>query len=467
VTSRPEPSGAPTSKLGLSIAVALLGASFVSWLRYLVGGALNVTELTPAQDLLLGLAFAASLATASLLYVRGLAWASGPPTRRLLGTAVLVHVCAALSLPLTSNDIFANLAYGRLAALGKDPALARPADLPSGDPYALLVDARWRGRVSVYGPVLNALASACARSDRFLFGFVSYKLAMLAVGLVTLLVAYGFCLTQSSRGAAAFWLVGCNPLLAWEVSGQAHNDGVMVLAATGFIWASAAKRDWLALLLITLGFAAKFAVAPLLLLYLLAVLRRSPLRGLALTLGATAMVAALFAPAWKGPATLAGPRFAAIPSSEHVVNSLGSLPLDAFGLLLPAAVGPTFMLWTFATSGLLVVLALRLAARATTREAAIRGALVFTLCFECLGMLWYEPWYATWLLPLALGCHESPLAAIVACYTVTVPLLYHPTQLYGLSTLASHGLALVLLFSHLRAQPTPAAVWSRKPRSSA
>jgi hypothetical protein len=444
-------------ELGLSIAVALLAASFVSWIRYLMGGTLNVTELTPSQDLVLGLAFAAALATASVLYLLGLAWASGSPARRLLGTAVLVHVCAATSLPLTSNDIFANLAYGRLAALGKDPAFARAAELPPGDSYAPLVDARWRGRVSVYGPVLNALAGACASSDRFLVGFVSYKLAMLAVGLVTLVVAYAFCRTLTSGGAAAFWLVGCNPLLAWEVSGQAHNDGVMVLAATGFIWASATKKDWLALLLITLGFAAKFAVAPLLLLYLLAVLRRSPRRGVMLTLGAVGTVAALFAPIWKGPATLAGPRFAAIPSPQHVVNSLGSLPLDAFGLLLPAAVEPTFLLWTLSTSGLLIVLALRLAAQATSREAAIRGALVFTLCFECLGMLWYEPWYATWLLPLALGCHESPLAAIVACYTVTVPLLYHPTQLYGLSTLASHGLALVLLFSHLRAQPTPAA----------
>ncbi len=61
-------------------------------------------------------------------------------------------------------------------------------------------------------------------------------------------------------------------------------------------------------------------------------------------------------------------------------------------------------------------------------------------------MIWYEPWYATWLLPLAAVCRDRPLAGIVACYSVLVPLLYHPTQLYGLAALASHGLAVWLLF---------------------
>lgn len=424
----------------------MLGAALVSWIRFTLGGTLNVRDLQPAQDLVLGLAFAVAFAAAALLYLAALGRATGPVAPSLLAAAILVHVSASFSLPLTSNDVFPNLAYGRLVTLGKNPAIACAADLGPDDPFGRLVDAQWRGRVSVYGPILNAISGACARTGRVTSAFTLFKLAMLATALSTLLVTYGFCRSLEKGGAWAFCLLGLNPLLAWEVSGQAHNDGVMLLATAGFLWAVAARREWLALLLLTLGFAAKFAVAPLLILYLLWILRRSTWRGATMAAAAAGLVVALFAPTWGGAGTLAGPGFAAVPAPDHVVNSLGSLPLDLVRLLLPAALGPTFLIWTVVTGVFLGVQALRFALRTTTFEAALRDALVFTLLYECLGMLWYEPWYATWLLPLAIACHDRRLAGIVACYSVLVPMLYHPTELYGLAALGSHGLALVLLW---------------------
>ena len=424
----------------------MLCGALVSWLRFALGGTLNVRELQPAQDLVLGLAFAAAFAAGALLYLAALGRARGRVTPSLLALAIAAHLCASVSLPLTSNDVFPNLAYGRLASLGRNPATASPAELAPDDPFARMVDAQWRGRPSVYGPILNAVSAACARTGELVSAFVLFKLAMLAAALATLVVLYGFCRTLGTRGAWAFCLVGWNPLLAWEVAGQAHNDGVMLLATAGFLWALAERREWLALLLLTLGFAAKFAVAPLLLLYLLWLLRRSFWRGAAMAVAAAALVAALFAPAWSGAATLAGPGFAAVPAPDHVVNSLGSIPLDLARFFLPAALRPLFLAWSVVTGLLLVVSALRCAWRTTTLEAALRYALVFTLLYECLGMLWYEPWYATWLLPLAAACRERRLATIAACYSVLVPLLYHPTELYGLAALGSHGLALVLLW---------------------
>jgi hypothetical protein len=435
-----------TARFGLGIAFAVLGAALVSWIRFALGGTLNVEALQPAQDFVLGLAFAVTFAAGALLYVSALGRATGRVTPSLLAVAILVHLSAGLSLPLTSSDVFPNLAYGRLANLGKNPAIASPADLGPDDPFGRLVDAKWRGRVSVYGPILNAVASACARTGGVVSAFILFKLAMLAAALSTLWVAYGFCRTLEARGAWAFCLLGFNPLFAWEVSGQAHNDGVMLLAATAFVWAAAAEQEWLALLLLTLGFAAKFALAPLLFLYLLWILRRSPWRGAAMAVAAAGLVVGLFAPTWGGSATLAGPRLAAVPAPDHVVNSLGSLPLDLARLLFPTALEPTFLVWTVVTAAFLGVQALRFALRTTTFEGTLRDALVFTLLYECLGMLWYEPWYATWLLPLAVGCRDRRLAGIVACYSVLVPMLYHPTELYGLAALGSHGVALVLLW---------------------
>jgi hypothetical protein len=443
------------ARLGLGIALALFGAALVSWLRFRLGGTLNIRNLEPLQDLALGLAFAAAFAAAAGLYLLALRRAAGPVTRPLLAAAILVHLGASVALPLTSNDAFPNLAYGRLMILGHDPAIARAADLGADDPFGRLVDAHWRNSVSVYGPLLNRISAACARAGAVAPALLLFKLVMLAAGLSTLLLAYGFCRSLESGGAWTFCLIGLNPLLAWEVSGQAHNDGVMVLAAMAFVWAVEARREWLALVLLTIGFVAKLAVAPLLLLFLCWVLRRSVPRAAAMGAVALAVVVGLYASAWKGPSTLAGPRFAALPSPGHVGNSLGSLPLDAARLFLPVASEPVFLIWTIAAGVFLAARGLRYAWRATTLETVFRDALVFTLLYECLGMLWYEPWYATWLLPLAVGCRDRRLCGIVALYTVLVPLLYHPTELYGLAALGSHGVALVLLRRGYATAPEP------------
>jgi hypothetical protein len=439
--------------VGSGIALCLFGSALVSWARFLLGGTLDVRELGRSQDVALGLAFAAAFAGAAVLYLAALGRARGPATRPLLKAAILIHLGASVALPLTSNDAFPNLAYGRLMTLGRSPSVASPADLAPEDPFRRLVDASWLHRVSVYGPILNGIAGACARTGSVLSAFVLFKLVALLAALSTLLAAYAFCRTLESEGAWAFCLVGFNPLLAWEVSAQAHNDGVMVLAATAFVWSISARREWLALLLLSLGFVAKLAVAPLLLLFLLLMWRRSPLRGIAMAAAAAGVVAALYAPAWKGLATLAGPALAAVPAPVHFVNSLGALPLFAARLLHPGALEATFLAWTAATGTFLGVQALRLALRATTLDAVFRGALVFTLLYECLGMLWFEPWYATWLLPLALGCRDRRLCGIVALYTLVVPLLYHPTELYGLAALGSHGLALALLWGATHPSP--------------
>jgi len=47
---------------------------------------------------------------------------------------------------------------------------------------------------------------------------------------------------------------------------------------------------------------------------------------------------------------------------------------------------------------------------------------------------------------LAALLQPPGFAGIVACYSVLVPMLYHPTELYGLAALGSHGVALVLLW---------------------
>jgi len=211
--------------------------------------------------------------------------ASTDSLSRLLRAGVVLHCVAALILPYSSNDLFSNLAYGRMSFLGMSPYTGGPGDLPAADPFRALVSSNWLRSSCAYGPILAGLNALAGRAATVLGAMAIFKLSMLAVMLATLLVAYAICRRHLSgeRATRAFSLLALNPLLAYEITGEAHNDGVMILALTAFVWAALEERELLAVLFLALAFFAKFAVAPVLGLYLWFIARRDPLKGLAAT----------------------------------------------------------------------------------------------------------------------------------------------------------------------------------------
>ena len=183
---------------------------------------------------------------------------------------------------MTSNDIFSNLANGRLVLAGLNPYIDPPLALGSDHPTVSLVADDWSDVPTPYGPVITALATLAALARTDWAALAVFKLMMLASVLGTVLVAHACCRTYlpPRQAAAALVFVGWNPLVAWEISGQAHNDGVMLLATTIFAWAAWRRKPWTAVLSIAIAFYAKLAVAPVLGLYLVYQARElAPRRG--------------------------------------------------------------------------------------------------------------------------------------------------------------------------------------------
>ena len=224
---------------------------------------------------------------------------------------------------------------------------------------------------------------------------------MVACAAGMLLLAADACRARGPAGARRFVLFAYSPLLVWEITAQAHNDGLMVLALVAFVLFARRGRRWCATGALAFGLYAKFAVLPVLGLTLVQTLRRSHFTALLMAgLVASAGVLA-FAPFWDSWAIFHGPLTAAVGGVDRVTRSV----IDTVLLLTlpfgPAARKAVYLVLDAAGTAMLAVLAVRLIRRTREVDDVMRGSLVFLLAWQ-LVTPWYQGWYATWLLPFLL-----------------------------------------------------------------
>jgi Glycosyltransferase family 87 len=424
----------------LFVAASLLGCAAVSVARARFAGTLRVdeAEISTAARLLLSAGFGAFSAAAAWHFLRAEREAGGVPLGRLLAGAVLIHLLAAPALPYSSNDAFSNLAYGHMARLGVSPYLFGPSALPDGDVFKGMVGLRCIDMPSVYGPILGAANDLAGRAATVAGALAIFKLELLAASLGIALLAFGFCRAHRTGGeaAASFVLIAWNPLLAWEVAAQAHNDGVMVLAMVGFVWAATARREWLALGCLTAALYAKFAVLPVLGLYLAHVWHRDRLRAVAMAAAVAAAGVALFAPHWHGLDTLRGPLAAAGGGDPtRVTRSLAGALKNSVFYYLPGVWPMVYRIWWAIGTALLAWTGLRGLARARTLDHVFEDSLLILLYYDLLATPWFLPWYITWTLPLAMAVRDPRLRRLVAIFS-SVSLLQYALQIEPFSNAA-------------------------------
>jgi len=403
------------------VAGGFAAAAIVSWLGSELAGrpGLDAASAPLATRIGLMLGFGACSAVAAVAYLRALDdhAGAGPLDRGLWRAAIAIHVVAAIALPLTSNDVFSNLAYGRLAHLGENPYLAGPAALPAGDRFASLVGARWTTMPIVYGPLTTLVDTAIVGGRGVWPALVAFKLVMLASSLATVAIAGRVCQDRP----AAFIAVAWNPLLAWEISAQAHNDGLLVVALAAAVWAGATRRELLAAVLAGVAVLAKLAAAPILALQLWALLRRSPARAIAAALVIAGLAVASFAIYWAGLATLEAPLLAAGGQPGRTARSLVDLVWLAAEPLGLARIAYR-VLWT---AGVVVLIAafVRALVRTRTFGDAIHESITVMIVWN-LVTPWFQPWYAAWLLPLVMIERDPRTIRLVAIYTALLVVQY-------------------------------------------
>lgn len=374
------------------------------------------------------------------LYIAGARLLARRPLSRSVrllvwGGAILITVLLVGIYPVTSSDIFDYFFRGRMALrYDANPYLVAPNRFKD-DPFFRYVG--WPNAPSAYGPLWERLSVALQLwgGDSLLRNVVLLK-SLAATTHLAIGGVLGCVISDPHRRVMSQYLWLWCPLALWELPASGHNDGLLILSLLLAIWAARRHQHWLAVLLLTAGALLKYLPALLLPLVALDWMRRQqtwPRRlGVAvIALGLALLPAAvLYAPYWDVP-----PTFTRLPLAEQVqalregsATTLRNLAVRAHFLhATPMAVvshlaqtpgvmdhwqrlmdRPTLDAETMRisvsrlTTGLLALGLAWQSWQIWARGRDLRQAFLSLCLWYLLTGLWFQPWYALWLLALLL-----------------------------------------------------------------
>jgi hypothetical protein len=168
-----------------------------------------------------------------MLWANSRGWTPDP--RWVFGWGAAVVAVVVNITPVGTSDPASYATYGRIAALGHNPYVFLPVDLPGGahNPYTTLVDPRWRLVPSVYGPVATwtHLTAALVGGSR---PWLTIWMLMIMTGAA--FVGAGYILLRSAANpvrACLMWVA--NPLLIDQLVMGAQLDVYVALAGIAAI----------------------------------------------------------------------------------------------------------------------------------------------------------------------------------------------------------------------------------------
>ena len=155
----------------------------------------------------------------------------------LLGGSLVFQVTLFLMPGIFTTDVSSYMMYGQIAGLYNLNPYLYPPDAFPGNALVQWIHPIWRHTLSVYGPLWTDLSVPFARlisplslTDQMF----AYRLLMNGVHLVNLALVWHllgrFAPEGGSRRArlTAFAMFAWNPLVLFEICGNAHNDALMV-----------------------------------------------------------------------------------------------------------------------------------------------------------------------------------------------------------------------------------------------
>lgn len=369
--------------------------------------------------------------------------------RALLRCIWLVALITGLAFVFTpalpSRDAFVYAGYGRLISLYHANPYFVPLSAYPHDPFMALDD--WRNAPAAYGPlwlVICALVALFAGNQPLpslftyhLIGFVAYLCNILLIAAI--LRAMG---RPQRTVALGTLLYAWNPLALQESSLGGHNDTAMVtlLLLGVWLWLRAEQSDGTALLnprhylptiiAFTLAALIKFTAAPLVVLFLVLLLRKAlhpasphlPLRWrhalqtLALAALCGALAIALYLPFWIGHSPYAIVQSFLSPPSAHSAYgsvlaallgwiALHGLPAQSW-VALPLHLLSLHTTWTIINIATLVIatgIGVIWLWRVPTTRTLILASLM-TLGALLIVTPWFFPWYVVWIVGLVPLC---------------------------------------------------------------
>jgi alpha-1,6-mannosyltransferase len=256
LTRRP---GAPTAVIA---GVGFVGSVLIAWASYVVGTVpghhLDRSAATGPYrwpyEIGVVLLLVAWLALGRLVLDRAVPKAHPGAHPGALGRVIVVGAAMAVPLlfaaPVTSQDVWANLGQGNVAAHGLDPYSFGPVAVPGA--LADSVAREWLATPAPYGPLwvwicrmVVAVTGGHPWAGMFVVRLVcGAGIVVLGVALARLARAMG------GRPEVALWLAVAGPFPLLMFLGGLHNDSVMLALLIGGVAVAATQpRLWRALVL--------------------------------------------------------------------------------------------------------------------------------------------------------------------------------------------------------------------------
>jgi len=354
----------------------------------------------------------------------------------VLGGALVFGVILLFLYPFDAADVFDNIMHGRILGIYGANPFQQPAFDFKTDPFYRYT--AWRYTTSAYGPGWEVLAGGVARlaGDGVVANVLAFKLlggVFLAASVAVL--AATLRRTAPERALAGVVLLAWNPVVLYETLGHGHNDVAMVLWILVAGWTLLHRRYTSSVLALVMGGLVKFIPVLLLPAAILVALRNLPhirarLRFLLVTAAAAAALVALaYTPFWYGKRTLDIERrrdlfTTSLPAVAHALlePQLGEEQAASFISQLAAGLTALFALWQGLRAG-----------RERTWLGFAQAAFFILTFYLLLTCLWFQSWYAVWLVaPAALlpPGRTARLGILVGLATLSKPLIFGPLWLW-------------------------------------
>lgn len=376
-------------------AFVAVGARPGELLKTVDGASRHALELTVTVNLLIAcLAF----------FVLVVSWrrlADFLTTRKIFFGVILLALPLFFLIPLLSTDVFAYGYYGKLLTTYHLNPYTVSKSVTIIDPFFTLTRAAHPFQTT-YGPLWVTTTGVVSNffGNHLWASLTTYR----AIGLASLLgVLYClvYLLRDHPKKHLALVLVGWNPVVLFEAVGGAHNDIFMALFVVGALVCLRARKNALALVVLTGGALVKFIpifLLPIALCWMWRKDRGTQRRQIVVGLGISAMLAFFaFLPYWEGPRIFRGlvllsayvvaPFFAPLELLRRSLSALGLGIVDAYGIVRLVGVSAFLLVY------------LLLVKKAPAFPIERTAAWIVVACMAFL-LIYFQPWYFLWLFPL-------------------------------------------------------------------
>lgn len=327
---------------------------------------------------------------------------------KVLGWVIFLTLLLTFLPPFTCEDVYFYIATGQIqSAYHINPYIHNAHEIVGWRSDPLLSSSGWGFSLSMYGPLWTKLTKwlvLIASNNLWLAVWLFKALAGVLHILNTILIGITAKRLQLNS-SQAMMIYGWNPLLLFELPGHAHNDALLITFLILAFLVLTYGQDVLTFPLLTLSILVKYIPILLTPLFGLWFIAKKKYDALLISLAISALILPIvWVSYWQGFQSLKGIfrqfDFYSIKSLHYITfftthKLFPQLPRNLIFQYTAKAFTMTFLLIFL----ILIIYICR--KKSFDFNKLIFACLFILILFLFVANKWYQPWYISWLLPLA------------------------------------------------------------------